>query len=126
MIDLPDPLYGWSPERSKQSRQPASTRCTRSFRKDAGRRQKAEKVRLMPRLVLLRHGQSQWNLENRFTGWWDVDLSEKGDRGGGRGRRADEPRASFDFDSASPASRPAPSRRSHLALARRWTGYGSR
>ena len=32
----------------------------------------------MPKLVLLRHGQSQWNLENRFTGWWDVDLSEKG------------------------------------------------
>jgi 2,3-bisphosphoglycerate-dependent phosphoglycerate mutase len=29
-------------------------------------------------LVLLRHGQSQWNLENRFTGWWDVDLSDKG------------------------------------------------
>ena len=24
----------------------------------------------MPTLVLLRHGQSQWNLENRFTGWW--------------------------------------------------------
>ena len=32
----------------------------------------------MPQLVLLRHGQSQWNLENRFTGWWDVDLSEQG------------------------------------------------
>ena len=32
----------------------------------------------MPTLALLRHGQSQWNLENRFTGWWDVDLSEKG------------------------------------------------
>ena len=32
----------------------------------------------MPTLVLLRHGQSQWNLENRFTGWWDVDLSETG------------------------------------------------
>jgi 2,3-bisphosphoglycerate-dependent phosphoglycerate mutase len=32
----------------------------------------------MPRLVLLRHGQSQWNLENRFTGWWDIGLSEKG------------------------------------------------
>ena len=30
------------------------------------------------RLVLLRHGQSQWNLENRFTGWFDVDLTEKG------------------------------------------------
>ena len=32
----------------------------------------------MPTLVLLRHGQSQWNLENRFTGWWDVDLSDQG------------------------------------------------
>ena len=32
----------------------------------------------MPTLVLLRHGQSQWNLENRFTGWWDVDLSAAG------------------------------------------------
>jgi 2,3-bisphosphoglycerate-dependent phosphoglycerate mutase len=32
----------------------------------------------MPTLVLLRHGQSQWNLENRFTGWWDVDLSPAG------------------------------------------------
>ena len=32
----------------------------------------------MPTLVLLRHGQSQWNLENRFTGWWDVDLSAQG------------------------------------------------
>lgn len=32
----------------------------------------------MKRLVLLRHGQSVWNLENRFTGWKDVDLSEKG------------------------------------------------
>ena len=33
----------------------------------------------MPRLILLRHGQSQWNLENRFTGWWDVDVTEKGE-----------------------------------------------
>jgi len=32
----------------------------------------------MKRLVLVRHGQSQWNLENRFTGWTDVDLSEQG------------------------------------------------
>lgn len=32
----------------------------------------------MPKLVLIRHGQSQWNLENRFTGWWDVDVTEKG------------------------------------------------
>lgn len=33
----------------------------------------------MQKLVLLRHGQSQWNLENRFTGWKDVDLTEKGE-----------------------------------------------
>ena len=33
---------------------------------------------LMNKLVLLRHGQSQWNLENRFTGWKDVPLTEKG------------------------------------------------
>lgn len=32
----------------------------------------------MPNLVLVRHGQSQWNLENRFTGWVDVDLSPLG------------------------------------------------
>jgi 2,3-bisphosphoglycerate-dependent phosphoglycerate mutase len=32
----------------------------------------------VPTLVLIRHGQSQWNLENRFTGWWDVDVTEKG------------------------------------------------
>ena len=32
----------------------------------------------MPKLVLIRHGQSQWNLENRFTGWWDVDVTEQG------------------------------------------------
>lgn len=33
----------------------------------------------MTSLILVRHGQSQWNLENRFTGWWDVDLTEKGE-----------------------------------------------
>ncbi len=32
----------------------------------------------MHKLVLIRHGESQWNKENRFTGWKDVDLSEKG------------------------------------------------
>ena len=32
----------------------------------------------MYKLVLLRHGESQWNLENRFTGWTDVDLTENG------------------------------------------------
>lgn len=32
----------------------------------------------MGQLILLRHGQSQWNLENRFTGWTDVDLTDEG------------------------------------------------
>ena len=32
----------------------------------------------MSTLVLLRHGQSQWNLDNRFTGWFDVDVTEEG------------------------------------------------
>lgn len=32
----------------------------------------------MAKLVIVRHGQSQWNLENRFTGWVDVDLAPKG------------------------------------------------
>ena len=33
----------------------------------------------MANLILLRHGESQWNLENRFTGWVDVDLTPKGE-----------------------------------------------
>ena len=32
----------------------------------------------MKQIILLRHGQSQWNLENRFTGWTDVDLTDAG------------------------------------------------
>ena len=32
----------------------------------------------MKKIVLLRHGESEWNLENRFTGWTDVDLTAKG------------------------------------------------
>jgi 2,3-bisphosphoglycerate-dependent phosphoglycerate mutase len=38
----------------------------------------SRKIIEMKRLVLLRHGESIWNKENRFTGWTDVDLSEKG------------------------------------------------
>ena len=51
----------------------------------------------MPRLVLLRHGQSAWNLENRFTGWWDVGLTERGEA---EAREAGELLAArgFDFD----------------------------
>jgi len=51
----------------------------------------------MPKLVLLRHGESDWNRENRFTGWTDVDLSAKGveeARAGGRALKA----AGFRFD----------------------------
>lgn len=33
----------------------------------------------MTKLALLRHGQSEWNLEDRFTGWWDVDLTPLGE-----------------------------------------------
>jgi 2,3-bisphosphoglycerate-dependent phosphoglycerate mutase len=50
----------------------------------------------MADLILLRHGQSQWNLENRFTGWVDVPLSERGEREARsageklRGRRVDK------------------------------------
>jgi len=50
----------------------------------------------MPELILLRHGESQWNLENRFTGWVDVPLSPRGEdeaRNAGeklRGRRIDK------------------------------------
>jgi len=51
----------------------------------------------MKRIVLLRHGESAWNQENRFTGWTDVDLTEKGveeARAAGRLLRSE----GFDFD----------------------------
>ncbi|MBE0590957.1 MAG: 2,3-diphosphoglycerate-dependent phosphoglycerate mutase [Gemmatimonadales bacterium] len=53
----------------------------------------------MYKLVLLRHGESQWNLENRFTGWTDVDLTENGRA---EARRAGEllRQEGFDFDLA--------------------------
>ena len=51
----------------------------------------------MARLVLLRHGESQWNLENRFTGWVDVPLSPKGEQ---EARAAGEKLKAFRFDRA--------------------------
>ena len=51
----------------------------------------------MSRLVLLRHGQSQWNLENRFTGWVDVPLSPKGEE---EARAAGQKLTQFRFDRA--------------------------
>jgi 2,3-bisphosphoglycerate-dependent phosphoglycerate mutase len=51
----------------------------------------------MARLVLLRHGESQWNLENRFTGWVDVPLSLRGIQ---EAKDAGEKLRSFKFDRA--------------------------
>lgn len=51
----------------------------------------------MPTLVLVRHGQSQWNLENRFTGWVDVPLSELGEK---EARAAGEKLKSYKFNVA--------------------------
>ncbi|HVQ07739.1 MAG TPA: 2,3-diphosphoglycerate-dependent phosphoglycerate mutase [Allosphingosinicella sp.] len=53
----------------------------------------------MPQLVLIRHGQSAWNLENRFTGWWDVGLTPRGEE---EAKQAGELLGStgFDFDLA--------------------------
>lgn len=51
----------------------------------------------MALLVLVRHGESQWNLENRFTGWTDVPLTEKGRA---EARRAGEKLRGIHFDQA--------------------------
>ena len=51
----------------------------------------------MARLILLRHGESQWNLENRFTGWVDVPLSPRGVQ---EATHAGEKLRSFTFDRA--------------------------
>ena len=51
----------------------------------------------MGRLVLLRHGESQWNLENRFTGWVDVPLSAKGEE---EAREAGKKLIGYRFDRA--------------------------
>ncbi|MBI4050944.1 MAG: 2,3-bisphosphoglycerate-dependent phosphoglycerate mutase [Elusimicrobia bacterium] len=51
----------------------------------------------MSTLVLLRHGESQWNLENRFTGWVDVDLSPRGVE---EARKAGKALKNFKFDKA--------------------------
>ncbi len=49
-------------------------------------------------LVLLRHGESQWNLENRFTGWVDVDVSAKGEKEAKEaGQLLKEKNFTFDF-----------------------------
>jgi 2,3-bisphosphoglycerate-dependent phosphoglycerate mutase len=49
----------------------------------------------MPNLILIRHGESQWNLENRFTGWVDIPLSPKGEL---EAKAAGEKLKSYKFD----------------------------
>jgi 2,3-bisphosphoglycerate-dependent phosphoglycerate mutase len=51
----------------------------------------------MPKLVIVRHGQSIWNLENKFTGWVDIDLSEAGIA---EAKKAGEKLKSYKFDEA--------------------------
>ncbi|MBI2429405.1 MAG: 2,3-bisphosphoglycerate-dependent phosphoglycerate mutase [Ignavibacteriales bacterium] len=51
----------------------------------------------MPHCILIRHGESQWNLENRFTGWVDVPLSPKGEQ---EAKSAGEKLKSYKFDKA--------------------------
>jgi 2,3-bisphosphoglycerate-dependent phosphoglycerate mutase len=70
----------------------------------------------MPQLVLIRHGQSAWNLENRFTGWWDVDLTPLGEE---EARAAGELLTSrgFDFDLCFTSVQQRAIRTLHLALA---------
>ena len=69
----------------------------------------------MPTLVLLRHGQSQWNLENRFTGWWDSDLSDKGIAEARAAGRLLKDR-SFDFDACFTSVQTRAIRTLHLVL----------
>jgi 2,3-bisphosphoglycerate-dependent phosphoglycerate mutase len=69
----------------------------------------------MPRLVLIRHGQSAWNLENRFTGWWDVDLTARGEA---EARQAGALLAAkgFDFDLCFTSVQTRAIRTLHIAL----------
>ena len=117
-FDLPDPVQGWSPARSKFLAH-ACLDALHSVLPELGTGQE-----LMPTLVLLRHGQSQWNLENRFTGWWDVDLSDKGiaeARAAGRMLKA---QGRSNSTAASPASRPARSARS-IWCCTKWTAVAA-
>jgi 2,3-bisphosphoglycerate-dependent phosphoglycerate mutase len=69
----------------------------------------------MPILVLVRHGQSAWNLENRFTGWWDVDLTEQGEAEA-RAAGAMLADKGFDFDLCFTSLQTRAIRTLHLAL----------
>ena len=69
----------------------------------------------MPSLVLLRHGQSQWNLENRFTGWWDIGLTDQGvEEARAAGRLLSD--HGFDFDHCFTSLQTRAIRTLHLVL----------
>jgi 2,3-bisphosphoglycerate-dependent phosphoglycerate mutase len=69
----------------------------------------------MPTLVLVRHGQSTWNLANRFTGWYDCDLTEEGEKeASAAGARLSE--AGVDIDVAHTSVQTRAIRTLHLAL----------
>ena len=69
----------------------------------------------MPTLVLIRHGQSTWNLENRFTGWWDVDLTDLG-RSEAKAAGEAMARAGLDFDRCFTSVQTRAIRTLHIAL----------
>ena len=120
--ELPDPVYGWSPERCRL----LARSCLDALHAVIDRIAELSRPgQPMPRLVLIRHGQSAWNLENRFTGWWDVDLTDAGRGGGAAGRRAARRQGASTSTSASPACRRGRSRRC-TSRSRRWAGCGCR
>src|SRR4029079_18953636 len=67
------------PHRSRGRVQPAAAYRRRArWSREVRGEIRAQGTAVMPTLVLLRHGESIWNKENRFTGWTDVDLTETG------------------------------------------------
>ena len=101
----PPPARSRPARRAAATASPSTTSCCASKRSSAraaryaGRaaikqlaQTRREQTTAMHTLVLLRHGESTWNKENRFTGWTDVDLTEKRPRGSARGRPAAEGR----------------------------------
>ena len=71
---------GWNCRWSTRNARHSAARACRSRRtlKKQYRLSKPKDPRIMYKIVLLRHGESTWNKENRFTGWTDVDLTEQG------------------------------------------------
>ena len=78
------------PHRPHRQIQPVAAHRRAARRRGAIPRQ--EGVPAVTKLVLIRHGESTWNKENRFTGWTDVELSDKGRAGGPGGRPRPEGR----------------------------------